>query len=273
LGWLVDNVEVIAPVDECACQPSGQPAPPEVLTAAGASVPLRTMRMIGVRALSADAGRSQAIRVTATGLAPPFHIWNGQSLFVGPPVEYSEAAARGFDEPGAGGAEATFLSASLQCNPFFTDWTQLGDEVVWIRGEFIVPSAIQIGGGGLSAPSAYAVQFVDGACSLGNESSFGVAMGVTSAGWGDVAELSGGEARAGNETVGVEDLVLLLQKFSGGGAPGGLPIKARTDMLGVAAEVSPILDGVISVSEVVAVADAFSGIGYPFAPSTTVVCP
>ena len=43
-------------------------------------------------------------------------------------------------------------------------------------------------------------------------------MDITSAGWGDIAELSAGEARAVNDSVGVEEFVLILQKFAGLGA-------------------------------------------------------
>ncbi len=276
LGWLVDNVEIIAPVDICACAPSSQPALEEILTGAGQLVPMRTMRMIGVRASSADAGRSQAIRITATSLAPPFDVWNGQSMWVGQPTSYSELPGRGFDTPGAAAGEDTFLSAQLQCTPMYTDWTLLGNQTVWIRDPFIVPSAIQVGGGGLSAPSVYAVQLVDELCSVGDENSFSIVAPITSAGWGDVGELSGGVARAVNDTVSVEELVFIQQKFSGlGGAAnsGGRPIKARTDMLGVFAGPSSTLDGVISVAELTAIADAFGGVTFPFAPASPTVCP
>ncbi len=278
---LQDDADADGVGDLCDCDSfvASQPQPAEVLLPGDnqtVTTPLRAMRMIGVHALSADAGRSQAIRVTATGLAPPFDVWDGQSIFVGPPTEYSELSGRGFSTPGAVGGEATFLSAQLQCEPFFTDWTLFGDRIVWIRGEFVVPSVIQPGGGGLSAASDYAVQLVDEICSLVDENSFGVSMDITQAGWGDIAELSAGEPRAVNDSVGVEEFVFIQQKFSGlGGDPGsgGLPIKARTDMLGVFGGPSPVLDGVISVGEIAAVVDAFGGAGYPFVPSVPIVCP
>ena len=86
----------------------------------------------------------------------------------------------------------------------------------------------------------------------------------------DVAKLA--EA----ESVGVEEFLFILEKFAGlGGAAGsgGLPIKARTDMLGVFAAPSPVLDGVISVGEISSLVDAFGGAGYPFVPSVSVLCP
>ena len=44
-------------------------------------------------------------------------------------------------------------------------------------------------------------------------------------------------------------------------------------MLGVFAGPSLVLDGVITVSEIAVIVDAFGGIGYPFVPSASVVCP
>ncbi len=263
--------------DDCeGCPPSGQPQSAEVLTPSGLLVPMRTMRMIGVRTLSANPGQSQALRVTATSLASPFDVWNGQSMWVGPPVEYSELPGRGFSTPGPLNVEDTFLSAPLQCSPFFMDWTSLGDATVWIRGELIAPSSMASPAGPLSEPSAYSLQFVVTGCAVDVEASFGPPMDIVTAAWGDIAELSQGEARAVNDSVGVEEFSFIVDKFSGKGGPagsGGLPIKARTDMLGVFTGPSPVLDGVVSVGEVTAIVGAFGGGGYPFVPTTSVVCP
>ena len=139
-----------------------------------------------------------------------------------------------------------------------------------------MPSTIQPGGGGLSAASRYGVQFIDDRCAVTSDVGFSAPMEMTMAGWGDIGTLSAGEPRAVNDRVGVEETVFILQKFAGLGRPpgmGGLPIKARTDMLGVFAGPCPTLDGVITVSEIAAIVDAFGGIGYPFVPSTAVVCP
>ncbi len=265
------NLAVAVP----CCAPNAQPQPATILSDGGAPVALRTMRMIGVDASSAVAGTRQAIRVTASGLAPPFDVWNGQSMYAGAPGEYSELPGRGFDSPGALAQEATFLSATLQCTPVFMDWSTLGNEVVWLRGEFIVPSTVQPGGG-LAAASEYDVQFADELCGVANEGDFGPPMRITSAAWGDIGTLSAGEARAVGDSVGVEEFVFVLQKFSGlGGAAGsgGLPIKARVDMLGVAGGPTPVLDGTITVSETSSIVDAFGGNNYPFTPSTSQVCP
>ncbi len=260
-------------LDACECASSSQPQLADILDADDATVPLRAMRMIGVKTTSAIAGRLQGLRVKAVGLAPPFDVWNGQTMWAGPPVEYSELPGRGADTPGALGTENTFHSSQLQCEPYFTDWTALGDAVVWVRGEFIVPSKIQPGGGGLSAQSQYDVQYVDSACSAFSEASFSLANQITTAGWGDVATLASGEARAVNDTVAVDDTLFILQKFSGGGGvPGGVPIKARTDMLGVSAGPGPEPDLKITISETVEVVAAFSGASYPFAPSSPNLC-
>ena len=44
-------------------------------------------------------------------------------------------------------------------------------------------------------------------------------------------------------------------------------------MLGVTAGPSPVLDGVISVSDISSIVDAFGAVPYPFTPSASVVCP
>ena len=113
------------------------------------------------------------------------------------------------------------------------------------------------------------MQFIDDRCAVTSDVGFSPPMEMTMAGWGDIAQLSAGEPRAVNDTVGVEETVFILQKFAGLGGPpgmGGLPIKARTDMFGVFAIPSPRLDGVISVSEIAAIVDAFGGTPYPFTP-------
>ncbi len=272
-GWYLDDFEVYA-CPHVDCFFSGQAVLAEVLDAGDVPVTLRTQRMIGVRTSSVAPTRTQAIRVKAVALAPPFDVWNGQSMWVGPPVEYSELPGRGFDTPGPNAGENTFLSATLQCDPFWLDWQgTFGDSILWVRGEFIVPSTLQPGGGGVSAESRYAVQLVDDSCDLAVEQNFGLPTEVVSAGWGDIAELASGEARAVNDTVAVEDTVFVLQKFvAGGGAPGGLPIKARVDMLGVTTNPVETLDGKVTVNETVAILAAFGGAGYPFTPSSPALC-
>ncbi|MCH8243211.1 MAG: hypothetical protein IH897_11465 [Planctomycetes bacterium] len=58
----------------------------------------------------------------------------------------------------------------------------------------------------------------------------------------------------------------------GGPGSGGTPIKSRVDMLGVFDGPSPILDGIISVSEIAVIVDAFGGAIYPFKPSSDTLC-
>ncbi len=258
------------------CQASSQPGLAEIVTSTGTTVSLRTARMLGVRSSSADPGQRQAIRITAIDVAPPFHVWNGKSMWVGQPREFSELPGRGYSSPGALDSEDTFISSVLRCDPVYTDWTLLGDRTIWIRGKFIVPGTIQPGGGGLSVTSTYAIQMVDENCLRTDPGSFGMPTPITTAGYGDIAELSAGEARAVNDTIGVEEFLLVAQKFSGaGGVPGtgGLPIKARVDMVGVTNTLVPVLDGVISNQDIVAVIDAFGGGAYPFVPVSGLVCP
>ncbi len=259
---------------ECPC-PTADPAKAEqILDGAGVLVDLRTARMIGVAVGGMTPGRSQAMRVRAVSLPPPWNVWNGQSKWADIPVEYSELPGRGFSTPGAGGTENTFLSSVLKCTPTYHDWASLGDVTVWLRDEMLVPSEAQAGGG-IARPSDYVVEFIDVACPIA-AGNFGPPLPMRMAIPGDIGELSGGRAAAPNDSVGVEEFLFVLQKFAGqGGAPGsgGLPIKPRVDGLGVFVGPSPELDGVISVAEITLEVDAFGGKPYPFPPTTNVVCP
>ena len=60
-GGLADDDDSGVP-DVCECPPSNQPQAAEVSSCSGVPVPLRTMRMIGVNPLSADAGQRQSGR-------------------------------------------------------------------------------------------------------------------------------------------------------------------------------------------------------------------
>ena len=74
----------------------------------------------------------------------------------------------------------------------------------------------------------------------------------------------GGEFRAPDGTVAVDDTLALLAKF---GAAAGAPIKARAELLGVGGG-GPVaaIDGKITVSDLLAVLAAFAGGSYPFTP-------
>ena len=68
-------------------------------------------RYLGVKTDPADAGVSQAIRITFTDLAPPFDVWNGEHLWVQEPALRCENS--GEREPPCTGP--TFHYASLGC--------------------------------------------------------------------------------------------------------------------------------------------------------------
>ena len=65
-----------------------------------------------------EVGRSRAVRVTLASLPPPYDLWNGAELWVGPTSEVSEVGA---DVVPSGGP--TFTAARLQCDVFYTDWS------------------------------------------------------------------------------------------------------------------------------------------------------
>jgi hypothetical protein len=117
------------------CLPSS-PSEPEMI---GNQISAKN-RFLSIRA--GDPGRSQAIRVTAVSLPPPFDVWNGQEWYVGEPRKYCEGAGSAQwahpDEPlPCGPAPGVYLSgqdwfwvAPLVCDPlsaYQTDWTSLRD--------------------------------------------------------------------------------------------------------------------------------------------------
>ena len=103
-------------------------------------------------------------------------------------------------------------------------------------------------------------------CDTGSEDSFSSALTITNAQWADIGELVAGEFRAPDANVGIADTLAILASFS---AAGNAPIKARVELLGVG-QFGPVaqLDGIISVSDLLEVLNAFSGSSYPFAPPT-----
>ncbi len=275
-GWDDDCDGLYGPCDP-DCAPAA-PLPEQLENAAGTLVTNIKNRMLSFR--GGDPGRSRAVRVTFLNLPGAFAALNGSTLWVGAPIEYSEAGARGYDDPCTAtwscGANS-FLSSTLTDTPAFRDW---GDDpgFVHVRGELIIPHAV------------YRIQFVDISCDLTNPESFSPSLNIGTAKWGDVVDLKAGQWVA-TETicaggtnqgqacirdshcpdstcglVSVLDLIGMLAKFSG--TPGA-PSKTRMDLLGVFTSPSPIVDGKITISDTVAVLTAFGGEPYPFAPPKT----
>ncbi len=188
-------------------------------------------------------GTNQAVRVTFQDLAPPFDVMNNVEMWVGVPFDVSELSGKDDTTP------PTFKSASLQCDPFFMDWSTVG--LVHVFHEGIVPNSV------------YAVQSINSGCALDAEEAFSEALLLPTSRWRDAVGVFDGGAglwTAPNGTVDVTfDVVAILDKFKN--APTA-PIKARADI-----QPEPV-DFKITIVDVTRALDAFAGQQFPFVPGS-----
>jgi hypothetical protein len=182
-------------------------------------------------------GEASALRVTMVALSG-YEAFDGQVRWVGPPSQ--------FTDEGAG----PFMAAALQCEPFFTDWSQIGP--VSVFGAEVVPE------------STYAVAAVHETCAdaLDDEGNFSETITISTAKWGDIVApffVGGGPAQPD-----FGDIASLVDKFT---AAPTAPLKVR-------AQLQPTVvrpDSPIDFSDISADIDAFVGAEYGFAGPTA--CP
>ena len=193
-----------------------------------------------------DVSSSQGIRVTFDSLPPPHDVWNGAELWVGPTSLVSEAGANVAPTEGF----PDFTAATLQCAPFYADWSSLGTIHVFHEG--VVPDA------------SYRVDVINEACNIGVSSSYSEALPMTTAIWGDtVLNLGDTPPLPPEGAVNVNDALAVLGRFSS--APGSIA-KARADLE------PACLDLLINVSDVLSSLAGFVGLNYPFAPTAADPC-
>lgn len=194
-------------------------------------------------ASTASAGVPTAIRVTLSNLhdvnppysggpATDFSSFEGQVRWVGPPTEYPESASN----------PETFHAATLQCSPFYQDWSTVG--LLHITGAEILPSSV------------YTLQNVAVSC-MGNEGScteVSDALEVATTRWADVVEPF--SPPSGTVQPDLSDVSALVDKFRN--APGAPP-KVQALLAGNV----PDLQGDLDFSQISAAVDAFRGIPYP----------
>lgn len=171
-------------------------------------------------------------------------MWNGADLWVGPPKRVSELPGTAED------TGKTFYAATLQCTPELrVDWDTFG--TIHIFHEGIVPLG------------RYSITTIDDCklCHPGFPPD--VPVEFPTARWGDIGQLEGGAFIAPDDSLDVGDILGILEKFAGRSTA---PIKARADL------VPSIPDHLITVSDIVAVLNAFSGLPYPFSPSAASPC-
>ena len=198
-----------------------------------------------VRYLTFAQGSSQpaaAIRITFVELPEPFDIYNGTTMWVGPPKEVSENAGK--INPADAPDFPVFWAATLQCLPYYADWSTYDSINIYHR--LIIPDG------------TYALAALAEGCDPTIESGYGQPLELITSRWGDVVRhciiIPCG---APDGEVNVPDITAVLDKFKN--LPGG-PIKARADL----EPATPDLQ--VNITDVMFVVDAFRGFTYPFAP-------
>ncbi len=166
------------------------------------------------------------------------------SAWVGPPVEYTENAGKLYPSEAPG--FPTFWAATLQCDAYFTDWTNY--PMVHIYHEAIMPV------------NTYVVQAIHESCNGAVESSYSLPLETLMSDWGDVVETCplipcGPPDGVVNVT---SDVTAVLNKFKN---LVGAPVKARSD-LDLATP-----DQKINISDVTIALDAFRGMPDPYPPA------
>ena len=93
------------------------------------------------RFMAVGAGESREIqggRVTRFDLPEPFDGLKGRTLWLGQPTEVTDRS--GVVDPLMAEGHPTFWAATLQCDPFYADWSQYG--TVHVYHESIIPDGV-----------------------------------------------------------------------------------------------------------------------------------
>ncbi len=186
-------------------------------------------------------GLSTGLELTFSSVPPPYQAWSGRTLWVGPPRKMTEIAGR--DDAN----EPAFWIATLQCDPWYTDWGVFG--TVHVYHEAIVPMG------------DYFVTAVDPLCPFCPECIPEV-LRITNPRWGDIAgpfdAIAGSWSQPDDRVDITVDVVADLEKFANQSTA---PTKPQAD-------VEPALvDQKINISDVTQILNAFRSLPYPFAPS------
>jgi hypothetical protein len=203
-------------------------------------------------------GLNSAIRVKIIDLPPPFDYAEGWDAWIGPPTPVSETA-------GSTSGGTSFNLSSLQCEPFYTDWTTYG--TVYVNDARFVPRGV------------YHIQAISDDCTL-LETNYSPALVVTLSKWGDVVgdcypsnspncvtHPNGYKDCCGppNNAVNFTDISAAVDKFKNAL---GAASKPRID-------VAPrVPSRVVDFVDIPSIVDAFRGIAYPYVtPALTDPCP
>ncbi|MBI1826733.1 MAG: hypothetical protein HY287_17725 [Planctomycetes bacterium] len=202
-------------------------------------------------------GVPTAIRVTLVSLqhpdppnipqdAPPdFSAFEGQVRWVGPPTVYCES---GGVQPCSVPGDGTFVAASLQCNPNYTNWSSVtGGGVLHVTGVEIVPS------------STFTIEAFALGCQ-GNEGScafISPGLDISTARWGDVIPPYQAASPAPLSQPDISDVAAVVDKFR-------MVTSAETQPLVRMQPNSIPLSSPVNIADVAADVDAFRNLPYPY---------
>ncbi len=250
IGGTSKDCNANAVADECEpdCDASGVPDDCECLamdTPAPELAAIVKSRYLSFVPDPTGSGCQMALRVTLGDLPPPFETLSGSVLWVGEPRRHSENA--GARQASAAPGFPSFHAATLQCDPHYTDWSDV--QTLHVYHPVIVPGAVD----------TYAVQAIEEGCDVGMTQSYSHPWSLTTSGWADVGgPFDGTEWVVPDGTVTlVSDVMAILEKFRN---QTSAVTKARAD-------IHPDLpDQIVSILDVTAGLDAFRGSVYPFPP-------
>jgi hypothetical protein len=180
------------------------------------------------------------------GASIPFTLFEGQSMYVGPPSQYVES----------GSDPTQFMASNLQCDPYYQDWSTVG--LLAVTGEAIVPS------------SSYDVENLAFAClglettapCLSGGANVSAALTIKTARSGDVVAAFQDPNLAASQPD-FDDIGALVNKFK---SLLGAPIKAHAKLYGVDARGLMDLSPDVGFDDISLDVDAFKGKPYPYKP-------
>ncbi|UCC32381.1 MAG: hypothetical protein JSU86_08885 [Phycisphaerales bacterium] len=235
---------------DLVCPASSQPEP-DTLDLDGDPVnqKVRYLSFKSTDTTRSPAAAQRAIRVHMVDLPAPYDSWNGTKMFVGPPEEFCENSGKA-KPPGCPNAQPanTFWASTLECEPYFTDWSELG--VIHVYHEGIIPNGV------------YDVQAARDDCDLAVDGSWSEPLVVTMSPWGDVVwKCTTCPCMPPDGTVGIPtDVTAILDKFKNL-VPPTLPCHAITKVRADLDWETP--NQKIDISDVTFCLDAFRGDQYP----------
>jgi len=183
----------------------------------------------------------RAIRVRLVSLHHPnpaytgdvvkdFSSFENEVRWVGPPTQFVESSA----------SQTPFKAATLQCAPYYADWSTVG--TLHVTGREVVPSSV------------YNVQWITSGCVEASESSFSAPLTIATRRWGDVDEPFSPPSPSPQPDTG--DISAMVNKFK---SAMGAPIKARALLVGDVPDMTMDVD----FTHIAACVDAFKGLGFP----------